>query len=67
MSLPDSSEPRFPTDWARTISETADALDALLEICAGHRIKAEAAGFSSETAETMAAALYAHLILSMFS
>jgi hypothetical protein len=62
-------EPLIPEpddSWMEALTSTSDALDSLIELAAGHRIRAEAAGFSPKVAEAMAAALYGYLLTAMF-
>ena len=45
----------------------ADSLGQFIELCAGHRVKAEEAGFSSPIAEQMALDMHRGLVESVFS
>lgn len=49
-------------DQTEALVQAADAFAKIIEVCAGHRARAEAAGFSPTVAEHMAVTLHDALI-----
>jgi hypothetical protein len=66
LGLERLSDGSSQSEWTTALASTSDALDSLIELAAGHRIKAESAGFSPKVAEAMAAALYGYMLVAMF-